>query len=70
MRTGGSGHTLLFVLDSAGDSLGGLSATGKIRLLLSSTAGVLREGYSGPNGQQGGWRISLEFYLLERKPPI
>lgn len=67
MRTGGSGHTLLFVLDFAGDSLGGLSATGKIRLLLSSTAGVLREGYSGPNGQQGGWRISLEFDPLDTK---
>lgn len=56
MRTGGSGRALVFVLDYAG---AGLRAP--VRVVPSASAGVLREGYSGPNGQPDGWRVSLEF---------
>ncbi len=61
MRTGGSGDRLIFVLDLAGESLRGLDPAAHTLLNLSSSSGVLREGYSGPNGLTDGWRISLEF---------
>lgn len=57
MRVGGSGKALVFVLDFGGESLRGA----KVRVVPSSTGGVLREGYSGLNGQESGWRVSLEF---------
>ena len=56
MRTGGSGRALVFVLDFTGARL-----REPIRVVTSATAGVLREGYSGPNGLGEGWRVSLEF---------
>ena len=61
MRTGRNGKMLVFVLDYAGDSLRGRGDAAKTRVVLSSTRGILREGFSGPNGEDGGWRISLEF---------
>lgn len=61
MRTGALGPTRLFVLDFAGDTLRGLPENAKLRLLLSATTGTLREGYSGPNGEDAGWRIALDY---------
>lgn len=61
MRTGRSGKAVVFVLDFAGDTLRDRGDAAKTSIVLSSTSGILREGFSGPNGQDGGWRISLEF---------
>ena len=61
MRTGGSKDQRIFVLDLAGDSLRGLDPAAQIVLALASSAGVLKQGYSGPNGLPDGWRVSLEF---------
>ena len=60
MRTGGSGDRLVFVLDLVGGDFSALDPA-RTSLALSSSAGTLREGYSGPNGVTDGWRISLEF---------
>ncbi len=61
MRTGGSGDRLVFVLDLTGEAFRTLDPAVRTSLALSSSAGVLQEGYSGPNGVADGWRISLEF---------
>lgn len=66
MRTGGSKDQLIFVLDMTGPSLAALSLAAldpaaHVDVILSSTAGSLRTGYSGPNGSPDGWRVSLEF---------
>ena len=57
MRTGMGTRpgTRVFVLDLSGDT--GTDAT----VELASSAGTLALGYSGPNPETGGWRISLDF---------
>ena len=53
--------TRVFVLDLLGDSVGTLADGAPVRLELASSAGHLVPGYSGPNTEVGGWRISLDF---------
>ena len=53
--------TRVFVLDLLGGMAGTLAEGAQARLELASSAGRLTEGYSGPNPEAGGWRISLEF---------
>ena len=53
--------TRVFVLDLLGGSVGGMGEDAATRLALSSSAGILTQGFSGPNPETGGWRISLEF---------
>ncbi len=63
MRTGAgtAPDTRVFVLDLAGEAVRAVPEGGRTRLDLGSSAGRLGEGYSGPNAETGGWRISLEF---------
>lgn len=61
MRAGGSKDQLVFVLDFAGESLHGLDAASHVDVTVLSSSGVLKKGYSGPNGLPDGWRVSLEF---------
>ena len=49
------------VLDLDGPAIRALPPGTPTRLLLGSSAGRLEEGWSGPNEDAGGWRISLEF---------
>ena len=62
-RTGAGSQpgTRAFVLDLAGDALHTLPPNAPIRLALATTTGRLQEGWSGPNPETAGWRISLEF---------
>jgi glucans biosynthesis protein len=62
-RTGAGSRpgTRAFVLDLTGDALRTLPPDVPTRLDLGSSAGRLQEGWSGPNPETGGWRISLEF---------
>lgn len=62
-RTGAGNRSGMraFVLDLAGDALRALPPDAPTRLALASSAGRLQEGWSGPNPETGGWRISLEF---------
>ncbi|GAC1336597.1 MAG: glucan biosynthesis protein G [Acetobacteraceae bacterium] len=60
MRTGIEQGRLVFVLDFGGDTLRGLPETAPTRLELTASAGRLIEGFSGPNPETGGWRVSLE----------
>lgn len=63
LRTGAGSrpgrHAL--VLDLDGPALRALPSGAPTRLLLGSSAGHLQEGWSGPNEDAGGWRISLDF---------
>ncbi len=63
MRTGAgtAPGTRVFVLDLAGDAVRSLGADAKTRVELGSSAGRVAEGYSGPNPETGGWRISIVF---------
>jgi len=63
MRTGAgtAPGTRVFVLDLLGGSVKALGADTRVRLELGSSAGQVSEGYSGPNPETGGWRISLVF---------
>jgi len=58
---GTAAGTRVFVLDLAGDAVKDLPADARTRLDLGSSVGRLQEGYSGPNPETGGWRVSLEF---------
>ena len=58
---GGAPGTRIFVLDVLGGPVGALAEDAPVRLELDSSAGRLTQGYSGPNPETGGWRISLEF---------
>ena len=49
------------MLDLDGPTIRALPPGTPTRLLLSSSTGRLEEGWSGPNEDAGGWRISLEF---------
>ena len=62
-RTGAGSEpgTRAFVLDLAGDTLRALPPDVPTRLALGSSTGRLQEGWSGPNPETAGWRISLEF---------
>ena len=51
----------MFVLDFTGDTVKALAADAPVRLELGSSAGRVSAGYSGPNPETGGWRISLVF---------
>ena len=53
--------TRVFVLDLLGGTVGTLAQSAPTHLNLASSAGRLSQGYSGPNPETGGWRISLEF---------
>lgn len=53
--------TRVFVLDLAGQAVKSLPANARTRVELGSSEGRLEEGYSGPNPETGGWRISIEF---------
>ena len=63
IRTGAGNRagTRVFVLDLVGEAIKSLPADAKTQIELSSSAGLVREGYSGPNPETGGWRISIEF---------
>jgi len=63
MRTGAgtAPGTRVFVLDLAGDAIKSLPADAKTRVELGSSSGRVEEGYSGPNPETGGWRISIMF---------
>jgi len=63
LRTGAgtAPGTRVFVLDLAGDAVKALPAGVKTRVELGSSAGRVEEGYSGPNPETGGWRISIVF---------
>jgi glucans biosynthesis protein len=63
MRTGAgtAPGTRVFVLDLIGDAVKTLATDAKTWVELGSSAGRIREGYSGPNPETGGWRISIEF---------
>lgn len=53
--------TRVFVLDLVGDAVKALAPGARTRVELGSSAGQVSEGYSGPNPETGGWRISLVF---------
>ena len=63
LRTGAGSrpgwHAL--VLDLDGPAIRALPPGTPTRLVLGSSTGRLEEGWSGPNDDAGGWRISLEF---------
>ncbi len=63
MRTGAgtAPGTRVFVLDLTGDAIKSLPADAKTRVELGSSSGRVEEGYSGPNPETGGWRISIMF---------
>ena len=63
MRTGVGPQpgTRVFVLDFAGPSVSSLPADARTRVELGSSAGQVREGYSAPSPEVGGWRVSIEF---------
>ena len=63
MRTGAGTAlgTRVFVLDFAGDAVRSLPADAKTRVELGCSAGQVETGYSGPNPETGGWRISIVF---------
>lgn len=54
-------NTRVFVLDLSGEAIKSMIPGARTWLDLGTSAGELREGYSGPNLETGGWRISLEF---------
>ena len=58
---GTAANTRVFVLDLSGEAIRSLIPDARTWLDLGTSAGELREGYSGPNPETGGWRISLEF---------
>ena len=61
MRTGAgtTPGTRVFVLDLIGDAVKSLPADARTQVELGSSAGRVTEGYSGPNPETGGWRISI-----------
>ena len=63
VRTGAgtAANTRVFVLDLSGEAIKSMLPDAKTWLDLATGAGELREGYSGPNPETNGWRISLEF---------
>ena len=63
MRTGAgtAPGTQVFVLDFGGDTVKALAADARVRAEPGSSAGQVSEGYSGPNLETGGWRVSLVF---------
>ena len=63
LRTGAgtASGTRVFVLDLVGDAVKALPAAAKTWVELGSSAGRVEEGYSGPNPETGGWRISIVF---------
>ncbi len=63
MRTGAgtAPGTRVFVLDLTGDAVRSMPADTRTRVELGSSAGRVEEGYSGPNPETGGWRISIVF---------
>ncbi len=63
VRTGAgtAANTRVFVLDLSGEAITSMLPDARTWLDLATGAGELREGYSGPNPETNGWRISLEF---------
>ena len=63
MRTGAgtAPGTRVFVLDFTGDAVKALAPDAPVRFELGSSAGQVGAGYSGPNPETGGWRVSLVF---------
>lgn len=63
VRTGAGTQTgvRVFVLDFAGPAVRSLAADARTSVELSSSAGTAMVGYSGPNSETGGWRISIDF---------
>ena len=61
MRTGAgtAPGTRVFVLDFAGGAVKALPADAPVRVEPGSSAGQMSVGYSGPNPETGGWRVSL-----------
>ncbi len=53
--------TRVFVLDLIGLAAGSLPAGVKAEAEVGCSAGRLVAGYSGPNPETGGWRVSLDF---------
>lgn len=63
MRTGAGmrAGTRVFVLDLAGELIPSLPGGADTRLELACSNGRIREGYSGPIPETGGWRVSIDF---------
>lgn len=59
MGAGTAPGTRVFVLDLMGGALRALAPDARVRVELGSSAGQVSAGYSGPNAETGGWRISL-----------
>ncbi|MBC7800247.1 MAG: glucan biosynthesis protein, partial [Gemmatimonadaceae bacterium] len=53
--------TRVFVLDFQGEAVKALPAGAKTLVELGTSAGRVAEGYSAPNPETGGWRISIAF---------